>query len=147
MNYKILIIVILIVGLGVIGSTIYIGISKRDVVVEEEPYEAGLMFDDTLRKEAELGWKVEFPHTFKIGDRKIEFKVFDKDNQSIKDASVELNLNRLGTAVVKKYKCTNTKDGQYTVNVNLNAIGYWDMRIKIKYLNNLMTFDDRIYVE
>lgn len=147
MNYKTLIIVILIAGFSIIGSSVYVGINKRDAVVEENPYDAGLKFDETLRKQAELGWRVEFPHTFKTGDRRIEFKVFDKNNSSIKDASVELHLNRLGNAEVKKYKCINTKNGQYTADVKLDASGYWEVRVRVEHLNNSMRFDDRIYVQ
>lgn len=147
MNYKTLIIAILIAGFSIIGLSVYIGINKRDAVVEENPYYAGLKFDETMRKQAELGWRVKFPHTFKAGDRRIEFKVFDKNNSSIKDASVELRLNRLGNAKVKKYECLNSKNGQYAADVKLDAPGYWEVRVRVEHLNNSIHFDDRIYVQ
>ncbi len=147
MKYKVLILIVLITGLSIIGASIYIGIDKRDAEVEENAYDTGIKFDETLKRQAELGWRIEIPHTFKSGDNQIMVGVFDKNGSSIKDAFVELQFNRLGSADIKKYRCNGNGNGQYTAVVKLDNSGYWDVRANVAHLKDSMRFDDKVYVQ
>ncbi|MBZ0155575.1 MAG: FixH family protein [Alphaproteobacteria bacterium] len=146
MNYKVLVAVILIAGIASVGASIYIGIQKRDMVVEENPYDAGLAYDETKKKEEQLGWRVVFPSSLKAGESAFQLDVYDKEGRGIDDASVELHLNRLGDPQVRTYRCRNAGKGRYMAVVRLDLPGYWDIRARVERGRDSMRFEGRIPV-
>ena len=146
-NYKTLIVGILAGGFAIIGASVYIGIEKRDVVVEENPYDAGIGFEHAMKRKAELGWQVKFPGVLKKGESELVVTVNDKDGKAIKDAAVELQLNRLGTPELKEYKLSGNGGGQYTAMVKLDEAGYWDVSAHVASAHEVVRYDDRIHVQ
>ncbi|MGD0280813.1 MAG: FixH family protein [Dissulfurispiraceae bacterium] len=146
-NYKTLIVGILIGGFVIIGASIYIGIQKRDVVVEENPYDAGIEYEHALKIKAELGWQVKFPEALMKGERQLVVTVNDKNGKAIKDASIKLQLNRLGYPELQEYKLSGNGNGQYTAMVKLDAAGYWDVSAYVENARDSVRYDDRIYVQ
>ncbi len=147
MNYKALIIGVLIGGTSIIGASIAIGISVRDVEVEENAYEAGLKYDQTLKRKAELGWQVNVPANLKSGTVALPVDVLDGSGTVLQNAVVSVELSRTGGHQAKTYSCSNTTDGRYVAEVNLDAPGYWDAWVRVDRLKDSLRFNRRIFVQ
>ncbi len=145
MNYKLLIIGIFVAALSIIGASLAIGISMRDVEVEDNAYEAGLHFDQACKQQAALGWRVDLPREIKSGNPAIPIDVLDRRGGPIRDAEVVLELSRRGGHDVQAYRCTG--DGRYWADVSVTASGYWDARIRVTRQNDSLRFEDTIYVQ
>ena len=145
MNYKALIIGIFIAAMSIIGASIAIGISSRDVEVEDNAYEAGLHFDQTSRRKAELAWQVTMPRSLKTGNAVIPIDVVDRTGAMLHDAEVVLELDRRGGHEVHAYRCTGDK--RYLASVQLDTPGYWDARVQVTRGNDSVRFEDAIYVQ
>jgi nitrogen fixation protein FixH len=147
MNYKALITGILIGGLCITGASIYVGIGKRDVEVEENAYDAGLRYDEMIKKKEALGWKIEVPKTLKVGDQRLDVGLFDSNGRGIPDATVELRLYRRGGNSIRKYRCTVRGSGHYSAMIQLDTPGYWDVREEVERAGDSVRFDNTIYVQ
>ncbi|MBF0557604.1 MAG: FixH family protein [Nitrospirae bacterium] len=145
-NYKTLVISLLIAGMASVAIVVYVGIEKRDVVVEENPYDAGKEFEFGLKRKAELGWQVTFPGTLNRGDSQMVVTVRDRQGRPINDAAIDIRLNRLGSPQVADYRLTGRGDGQYTAAVNAGGSGYWDATAHVKLNRDVVRYDARIYV-
>jgi nitrogen fixation protein FixH len=145
-NYKTLIISILVLGISSVAIVIYTGIEKRDVLVEENPYDAGKEFEFALKRKTELGWEVTFPSSLNRGNSQITVAIRDKQGHAINDAEVELQLNRLGSPQVMDYKLSGKGDGQYTAVVNVGETAYWDVIAHVRRGRDVVRYDGRIYV-
>jgi len=146
MNYKALIIGVLLGGMIIVSVSIYIGIAKRDVEVEDNAYEAGLKYDAVNRREAELGWRVELPQRVKSGSGVMAVKVVDAKGAMVTGAAVNLRLHRMGDHQVQSYRCA-TGEGQYTVAVNLDSPGYWEAMVRVDRQNDSQQFNNMFYVQ
>jgi nitrogen fixation protein FixH len=148
MNYKTLIISILLGGFMIIGGSVYIGYSLRDGEVVNDAYESGIHFDETIKKQAQLGWRVELPRTLKTGKEDVSIlavAVKDRSGRGLKNATVSLEMNRMGSRSVRTYQCTGA-DGRYTVPIAFDAPGYWETRVHIARGEDTLTFDDTINI-
>ncbi len=145
MNYKALIIGIIIGAMGIIGASLAVGISTRDVEIEDNAYEAGLHYDQACKRKAELGWQVHLPRTVTAGSSVIPVEVHDRTGAKIRDADVVLELDRRGSHDVRAYRCTN--NGRYEAAVKLDTPGYWDARIQVTRRNDTIRFEEAIYVQ
>lgn len=147
MNFKTLVIAILTMGFVIIGASVYIGYERRDVVVEDNPYDAGIEFEHSLKRKAELGWQVKFPYALKKGADQLVVTVSDKDGKDIDNASIKLLVNRLGYPEVTEYKLSGNGHGQYTAMVKLDAAGYWDVSAYVERAHDSVRFDQRIQAQ
>lgn len=147
MKYKFLIASILLIGIFIIASSIVIGIAKRDAVVEDDPYDAGLMFDEKLKRYAELGWRVEIPHSVKAGDNELIVRVMDKHDSPIEGAVVEYVVNKCADAHTMKYRCDYAGGGYYQAAVNLTDTSCVEVKVNVKHDGNVLSFDNKVYVE
>ncbi len=145
MNYKALIIGIFIVAISIIGASIAIGISHRDIEVEDNAYEAGLHFDQACRRKAELGWQVRVPHDLKAGSAAIPVEVIDRSGAPLRDATVVLELDHRGGHEVHTYRCAG--NGPYRAEVTLEASGFWDTRVQVSREKDSIRFEDTVYVQ
>lgn len=146
MNYKALIIGVLLGGFVIVGVSIYIGIAKRDVEVEDNAYEAGLKYDAVNKREAELGWRVELPRSIKSGAGVLAVKVVDGNGTPVTGAAVNLQLHRMGDHQVKSYQCASS-EGRYTAAVNLISPGYWEAMVRVDHQNDSQHFNNTFYVQ
>jgi len=146
MNYKTLIIGVLLGGFIIVGVSIYIGIAKRDVEVEDNAYEAGLKYEAVTKRKTELGWRVELPRSVKSGAGELAVKVLDAKGDSVTGATVQLRIHRLGDPRVRSYQCSNS-EGRYTTAVNLDSPGYWEAMVQVDHQNDTQHFNNTIYVQ
>jgi len=146
MNYKALIIGVLLGGFVIVGVSIYIGIAKRDVEVEDNAYEAGLKYDAVNKRETELGWRVELPRNVKSGSGVLAVKVVDAKGAAVTGAAVNLRLHRMGDSRVQSYRCA-ASEGRYTVAVNLDSPGYWEAMVRVDRQDDSQHFNNTFFVQ
>jgi hypothetical protein len=147
MNYKWLIIIILIGGIAFVAASIMIGIEHRDIVVEDDPYKAGLAYDENIKKYSQLGWNISCPDKIKMGDSVLNVRITDKNGKGVEPAQVEFLLQSIGVPDVSTYKTSYEGNGAYSSRVHLDKQGYWDVRIKVKTGNDIYKFDRKFYAE
>lgn len=147
MNYNKLIIGILIGGLLIVGVSIYAGIAARDVEVEDNAYEAGLRYDQTRKREAELGWCVSMPRSIRTGKASIPVDVIDRASAPIRDAAVEVELSRRGGHQARTYRCSGSGDGRYKVAAKFDEPGYWDARVRVTRQGDSLRFEKTMHVQ
>lgn len=147
MKYKFLIASILLIGIFIIAASIAIGIAKRDVVVEEDPYETGLRFDERLKRYAELGWKVELPYSVKAVDNKLKVRVIDKDDKPVEGAIVEYVVNKCADTHIRNYRCDYIGNGYYQAAVDLRGASCVEVKVNVKLNSDVLSFDNKVYVE
>ena len=135
------------VGFSIIGMTIIVSIEKRDVTVEENPYEAGLKFDEQLKKYAELGWKVEFPQSIRADENRLRIGIFDKQGKAVEDASVECIINKCGDSSMKHYKCTYMDNGYYQTIVSLDNATCIEVTANVSRANDTVSYTNKVYIE
>ena len=149
MNYRLLIAGLLIGGLVIIGASVYIGYAVRDREVVDNAYEAGLKFDEVAKKKEELGWKVELPRVLHVGAGEsavVMVVITDRAGAGLANATVDIDLNRMGNRQVRTFHCTADKAGRYSVPVHFEAPGYWDVRVHVARLQDSLVFDDQINI-
>lgn len=147
MKYKFLIASILLMGIFIIALSIVVGIAKRDAVVEEDPYNAGLMFDEKLKRYTELGWRVEMPHSVKAEDNELMVRVMDKYDRPIDGATVEYVVNKCADTHTMKYRCDYAGGGYYQASVKLKDTSCIEVKVNVKHDSNVLSFDNKVYVE
>jgi len=147
MKYKILIAIIVLAGLGIVAASVWIGVEKRDVQVEENPYDAGLQYDERLRRYAELGWKIEIPKEIRAGERWLAVGLFDRDGRPMKDAKMECLIATHGKADLMRTTCTHRGEGFYQCAVKPAASGYLNVRVNASRANDTMRFDNIVIVD
>jgi nitrogen fixation protein FixH len=148
MNYKVLIISILLGGFVIIGGSVYIGYSLRDGEVVDNAYEAGIRFDETVKKQAQLGWQVDLPRTVNAAKEDVSIvtvSVKDRVGKALKDATVSLEVNRMGSTSVRTYQCSGG-NGRYTAPVAFDAPGYWEARVHVARGEDTIRVDDTINI-
>ncbi len=147
MKYKLLIGLIIFIGFSIIGASIIVGIDRRDITVEENPYEAGLKFDEQLKKYAELGWRVEFPHSIRAGENRLRIGIFDKQGRAVEDASVECIINKCGDSMMKHYKCTYMDNGYYQTIVSFDNAICVEVKANVSRANDTLSYTNKVYIE
>lgn len=147
MNYKLLISLIMFVGFSIIGASIIVGIERRDITVEENPYEAGLKFDEQLKKYTELGWRVEFPRSIRADENRLMIGIFDKQGRAVKDASVECIINKCGDSMMKHYKCIYMDNGYYQTIVSLDNAVCMEVKANVSRANATLSYTNKVYIE
>src|SRR4051812_16261885 len=112
MNYKTLIIIIVLMVLSIIGTCLWTGIAMREVTVVDHPYEDGLKYDATQKRYADLGWKVVVPPSLNQ-DGQLKVSMYDRNGAAMDGAAVEFVLNRIGSPEIRKYKAAQVERGKY----------------------------------
>ncbi len=143
MNYKLLIIGVLIAGLGIISASIYIGYSVRDVDVVDNAYEAGLKFDVSRHEKERLGWRVKVPVSLATDKHMLTIELTDNKGIGIPDAEVSLAMNRMGDRPVTTYQCRTEGNGRYRAPV-VEAPGYYEVQVQARRGTDSVTFDESL---
>lgn len=146
MNYKILISVIAGLGFVIMAGLVWASILMRDVTVVEHPYDAGLNYDATQKKYAELGWKVVAPASA-AKDGPLSITVYDGNGAPLDNATVEFMLNRIGSPDVKKYRATQGGQGRYGVTAAITSKGYWELRVNVSHGKDTLSYDRKIRID
>lgn len=141
MRYKILILLVLITGIMAIALAIVIGITKRDLLVEEHPYEAGLEFDKRIKEYANLGWDIE---TIRINEDKLIIRLMDRQKRPLENASVECLVNKCGDTRRGNYRCSYRDKGLYECPIDTADASCIDVKVDARVGNNTMIFDRKV---
>lgn len=144
MRYKLLIFLILLTGVLAIASVIMIGIARRDLIVEEHPYEAGLEFDNRLKRYAELGWDIESMY---LKNETLVMRIIDKHRRPIENASVKSVVNRCSDNRTINYGCIDMGNGYYHAKINVEGASCIEVNVSVIYKGNMMSFDRTLNIE
>jgi nitrogen fixation protein FixH len=145
MNYKILVAGVLLCGMLIVAVSIGAAINVRDREVVTNAYEAGLAFDQTRKREAELGWKLTMPDTAGTGNRTVALEVLDRRGLRVDGAAVQLELVRVGAHDGRTYQAENTA-GLYVANVFFDKPGCWDVQVQVSRGGDSLRFERRLQI-
>jgi len=146
MNYKILISSVMLIAIVIMAGLVWTSILMRDVTVVEHPYEAGINYDATQKKYAELGWKVITPASVNKAEL-LNVTVYDRNGVAMDNATVEFMLNRIGSPDIKKYHAKHTEHGRYGVYAEFSSKGCWELRVNITRGGDTLSYDRKIQIE
>ncbi len=146
MNYKILIYSVMFVGFAIMTGLVWTSMVMRDVTVVEHPYEAGIAYDATQKRYAELGWKVISPVSANK-DGQLNVSVYDRNGTAMDNATVEFMLNRIGNPDIKKYRAERTEHGMYSVHADFSSKGYWELRVNVTQGKDTLSYDSKIKID
>ncbi len=147
MRYKILIISLLLGGFAIVAASVSMSIMKRDIQVEDSPYEAGLRYDETIRTYAELGWTVDMPESVRAGDKVLKIKLSDKKGNFMADAAVNCLISKCARYDVRRSACSSTSDGYYECPVIFDGPGCRNVKVSVGMGADNMVIDRKIIVE
>jgi nitrogen fixation protein FixH len=128
-------------------GTIAVGMKIFDGVVVENPYEAGLAWDETRQNKAALGWSVFLRNSlFKTGRNQLTLEALDRNGRQLKNAVVQVTVSRPSTrAYDKNYLAIKTLDGKFQADVDFPLFGTWDLKIDVSSDKDRCSFTNRIY--
>jgi len=143
------IIIISIIAIAATIGTIAVGMKIFDGVVVENPYEAGLAWDETRQNKAALGWSVFLRNSlFKTGRNELTLEALDRNGRQLKNAVVQVTVSRPSTrAYDKNYLAIKTLDGKFQADVDFPLFGSWDLKIAVSGNKDRCSFTNRIYAE
>ena len=127
-------IILLVLSIVIVtAGTIYIGSRTFDGLVVDRPYETGLAWDETQRRQERLGWRVILSHDALLqGENKIVIRPVDRKGASLNDATVDVILSRPSTGDYDRtYRARPLRDGRYQVVITLPLAGLWDLRTAV----------------
>ncbi len=147
MNYKALIISVLLAGFAIIALSVYSGYAVRDAEVADNAYEAGLRFDETAKQAARLGWRVDLPRMVKVSAGKAADLVIALSDRNgvLENAVVDVTLNRMGSRTERTYRCRAERGGRYRTPVlSIEQPGYWEATVRVARGNDALSFNETI---
>ena len=147
---KTLIGIIVAAGIMAVVGAVVVGVRSFDGTVTEKPYEEGLVWDETQKKIAELGWRAEIKGSgFRTGDNDLIFSVLDKRGSPLDlDQSISVHLSRPSNASYDMvFDAREDGEGLYRVSVRFPLYGYWDVKLNIVRNEDDITIIERVFVE
>jgi nitrogen fixation protein FixH len=143
------IIIISIIAIAATIGTIAVGMKIFDGVVVDNPYEAGLAWDETYQNKVALGWDLKVRNSaFRTGSNELFLEVLDQKGQKLDNAAVQVTTSRPSTrAYDKTYLAVKTQDGRYRTSIDLPLLGSWDLKIAVSRDKDRCSFTNRIYAE
>jgi nitrogen fixation protein FixH len=143
------IIIISIIALAATVGTIAVGMRIFDGIVVENPYDAGLAWDETLRNKAALGWDLRLRNdVFKFGRNELSLEALDRNGRQLDNAVVSVTTSRPSTrAYDKTYQAVRTPDGKFRASIDLPLFGSWDLKVEVGRDKDHCSFNNRIYAE
>jgi len=143
------IIIISIIALAATIGTIAVGMKIFDGTVVENPYEAGLAWDETHQNKAALGWDLKLRNgLFRTGRNELSLEALDRNGRQLKNAVVSVTTSRPSTrAFDKTYPAVRTANGGFQAHVDLPLFGSWDLSIEVSRDKDHCRFNNRIYAE
>jgi nitrogen fixation protein FixH len=146
---RIIITLIWILVLAATIGTIVVGSRSFEGIVEDNPYEAGLAWDEAREQKAKLGWTITLEETpFRTGGNTLLIDVFDKDRARLSDAVVRVSLARPSTKTYDKaYEAVRLADGRYHALVDMPLYGNWDVMIDVSRAKDRARFKKTVFAE
>ena len=147
---KTLISIIVLAGIMAVIGAVVVGVKSFDGTVTANPYEEGLVWDETQKEIAELGWRAEIKSSgFKTGENDLIFSVLDKKGSSLAlDQSISVILSRPSTDYYDMvFNAIENDEGLYSVLVKFPLYGYWDVKLNIVRNEDDIIIKKRVFVE
>lgn len=120
------------VVLAINGFFIIKSITSFDGLVEDNYYEKGLKYDETIRRNQRLGWDIELYFTgINTGAQNIaKVVILDSKGKPVEGASVHITLKRPATSRYDRDFGLVSSGYAYHGAVTVPAIGIWDFAVR-----------------
>ena len=143
------IIIISFIAIAATTGTIIVGMNSFEGIVVENPYEAGLAWDEKHREKTDLGWIVTLRNSIlKTGRNELSIEALDRNGRQLENAVVSVTTSRPSTrAHDKTYPTMRTPDGKFQTSIDLPLFGSWDIDIEVIRNKDHCSFNSRIYAE
>jgi nitrogen fixation protein FixH len=137
--------VVLVVFVATVG-TIYVGSRSFDGIVDDRPYEAGLAWDETQKRQARLGWRITFEAAaLKVGRNEVVLRLSDRNGHPLNGATVGITVSRPSTRDYDRtYVANPIGGGRYQASLAVPLIGWWDLRTVVTRGSDSYTAIERI---
>lgn len=120
------------VALGAVGGTIWIGSLVREDTVVAQPYEEGLEYDRERRGREALGWSVEVAPPA-AGPGTLAFALRDGAGRPLEGAEVALTVGRPDTGRGQWTAAARPREGGgYAADLAFPAPGPWEIRFDVR---------------
>ena len=141
--------IVSIIAIAATIGTIAVGMKIFDGVVVENPYDAGLAWDETRRNKDALGWGLKLKNDlFKTGKNELALEVLDRNGRQLDNAAVRVTTSRPSTRAFDKiYPAVRTPDGTFRTSIDLPLYGAWDLKITVSSGKDRCSFTNRIYAD
>ncbi len=118
---------------------IYTALKSDDGLVDKDYYAKGILYNKTLEDEATLGWQISLAFGKTSGEvlkgeasNDIAVKVLDKDNSSLKDATVRVVLMRPATDSYDKEFPLEFNGALHKGGLFIPLSGFWDIKVIVE---------------
>lgn len=115
------------------GILVYLAVSGFDGLVEDNYYEKGLRYNEVIRQEKRLAWRITLssPDDLKPGTaNKVKVVIFDKTGEPIGGAKVNLAVRRPATSRYDVEYELVPSGCAYHGTVNVPLPGHWDILVR-----------------
>jgi len=142
---------VVLIGFAAVAGAVIIGGLHRDVEVENQPYEAGLRWDDDRDRMEELGWrKREVYVEFKAGRAILTIELSGRDG-----APLRLNPDDMSVVATRPAgdledipcRAEVPRDGVVRALCDSLPYGHWEFNVNIDTDEGPIKFVERTYVK
>ncbi len=124
---------VIVVGLGSVAATLWIGTGLREEAVADASHEHGLRYDRERALAAPLGLRATFDREgLRPGAAPLRFTLRDKDGAPVEGATIEVAITRpAGGGGHAAVRAVPIGDGRYRADLGFAAPGFWDVRMDV----------------
>ncbi len=139
-------VVLLSMSLIIGGITVYFAVNDPSFAVEEDYYQRGLDWDQTMaqkRLNQQLGWQIQAA----VVKGQLQLEITDAELQPLADADVDyVVFHNARAAQQLEGKATTTPQtlGFYSADVNFDRAGKWVVRYRIQHGDDLYVGETRM---
>jgi hypothetical protein len=146
---------VVLIGLAAVVSAVVIGAMHRDVEVEDEPYEAGLRFDEDRDRISGLGWRTSaFIVRHRAGETDIRLLIRDGDgNPAMLGVGEVRAVASRPAGDLDDVPCSAEVPREGPLKGEIRALcaplafGHWDFVVNITTDSGPVKFVERTYVK
>jgi nitrogen fixation protein FixH len=130
---KLAIALAVLLGLGSVIVTIWIGAAVSETAVSDASHEHGLRYDRERALAAPLGLRATFaPASLTPGGAALDFTLLDKAGAPVEGAAIRVALQRpAGGGTPRAAEASGQGGGRYRAAVGFDAPGFWDVRLDV----------------
>ena len=144
---KLTILIVAVIGFGAVAGAIVVGSMSFDGLVTEDPYETGLVWDETQKNKAESGIKIKLrSNQFKKGVNQIQFQI-EKSKPIVIDSVTILRSRPSTDKMDKQVSAVVLSDSSYQAELDFPLVGNWDLIARITTGGKRILFTNRVYVQ
>jgi nitrogen fixation protein FixH len=132
---KLALALVVVLGLGSVAATLFIGATLGETAVADASHEHGLRYDRDRALAAPLGLRAAFdPASLAPGGAALDFTLRDKAGAPVEGAAIRVALLRpAGGGGPRAAEARALGGGRYQAPVGFDAPGFWDVRLDVKH--------------